>query len=255
MNISGKATSKGTAAFFARHGHQNFNQTADGLYIANIGHGTYLGEATQTVDEAYGQAFAESVKAGCNLFDLAVNYRFQRSERAFGQWLTAAVENDSLQREEIVICTKGGFVPYDGEAPADPKKWMNAQFLETGLAKPHEFAARYQHCMAPAYLETMIAWSRRNLNVQTIDVYYLHNPETQSIAISHDTFRARTLDALETLEAAVERGHIAAYGIATWNAFRALTNDPAYISLAEMVGMATEVAGQTICVMFSCLIT
>src|SRR5260221_2353960 len=100
------------------------------------------------------------------------------------------------------------------------------------------------HCMAPAYLEQMLDWSLRNLGVETIDIYYLHNPETQRISLSHDTFRARMLDALETLELAVSNGQIASYGTATWTAYRALTDTPDYLSLTEIVGMAVEVAGQ-----------
>jgi aryl-alcohol dehydrogenase-like predicted oxidoreductase len=90
----------------------------------------------------------------------------------------------------------------------------------------------------------MIAWSQRNLGVECIDIYYLHNPETQHISFSHQTFRARILDAFETLESAVERGDIRSYGMATWAAFRSLTDAPDYLSLTEMVGLAAQVAGQ-----------
>jgi aryl-alcohol dehydrogenase-like predicted oxidoreductase len=52
------------------------------------------------------------------------------------------------------------------------------------------------------------------------------------------------MDAFETLELAVERGHIASYGTATWTAYRTLTDDPDYLSLTEIIGMAVQIAGQ-----------
>lgn len=242
-----RATPEGTRRYVDRQPAgraANFRPTADGLWLSSLGMGTYLGEPDDATDLAYEAAFQTAFKLGCNHFDCSINYRFQRSERSLGRWLRRAFEAGIVQRDEVVIATKGGFVPYDGEAPAEPRRWVAEHFLDNGLVNPYEFAARYQHCFSPAFLEQMIGWSRANLGVDCIDVYYLHNPETQSVAITHDTFRARMLDALETLELAVEKGHIGSYGAATWTAYRVLTSDPAYLSLTEMVGMAVEVAGQ-----------
>jgi aryl-alcohol dehydrogenase-like predicted oxidoreductase len=242
-----RATAEGTARFAARQPVQrqgSYRQTTDGLHLASLGLGTYLGEADDATDAACIAAFGAAVEGGCNLFDLAINYRYQRSERAFGRWLATALAAGQVARDEVVVCTKGGFVPYDGAPPDDPKAWVARHLLDHGLGAPHEYAARYQHCLAPTFLEQMIAWSLRNLGLETIDIYYLHNPETQSIALSAETFRNRLLDAFETLELAVERGQIAAYGLATWTAFRALPDAPDYLSLTEMVGLAAEVAGQ-----------
>jgi aryl-alcohol dehydrogenase-like predicted oxidoreductase len=241
------ATSEGTRRFVDAQpaARQPFyRHTADGLWLSSLGLGTYLGDPTEAVDTLYRAAFTRAISMGCNVFDLAVNYRFQRSERAFGSWLAQALGSGTLQRDEIVIATKGGFVPFDGSYPADPKKWAYDTFIATEIAHANEFAANYQHCLSPAYLEVMIEWSLINLGVDTIDIYYLHNPETQRISFSHDTFRARLLDAFEALENAVERGKIAAYGTATWSGYRSLTNAPEYISITEMVALATEVAGQ-----------
>jgi aryl-alcohol dehydrogenase-like predicted oxidoreductase len=80
--------------------------------------------------------------------------------------------------------------------------------------------------------------------VDTIDLYYLHNPETQHISNTHATYRRRMLDAFEMLERAVSNGRIAAYGVATWTAFRSAPDAPDYLSLTELVAMAFEVAGE-----------
>jgi len=89
----------------------------------------------------------------------------------------------------------------------------------------------------------MIELSRRNLGVETIDIYYLHNPETQRINNTRETFRRRMLDAFEALEQAVERGAIACYGVATWTAFRSPPDAPDFLSVTELYGLAYQVAG------------
>jgi len=241
------ATPAGTLRYVQaqpRSRQANYRQTVDGLWVTSIGLGTYLGQPDDATDADYQRAIDQAVALGCNVIDCAINYRFQRSERAVGAWLTQALIDGRIRRDEIVIATKGGFVPFDGEMPENPGKWVNRNLIETGLAHPNDFCANYRHCIAPAYLEQMIAWSLRNLGVETIDIYYLHNPETQRISMSHETFRARMLDAFETLEDAVSNGQIASYGTATWTAYRALTDTPDYLSLTEIVGLAVEVAGQ-----------
>lgn len=249
MTLKGRATPEGTAAYAARLGAQcaegHFRTGPGGWTLSSLGLGTYLGAPDDAVDAQYLAAIQRALALGCNLIDTAVSYRFQRSERAVGQALAAAVRAGIVRREEVVIATKGGFVPFDSAPPADPRRWVYEQYIETGLVHPHEFVASYHHCLAPDFLDAMIDLSRRNLGVETIDIYYLHNPETQRINNSRETFRQRIRDAFETLEAAVERRAIACYGVATWSAFRSPPDAPDYLSLTELVGLAFEVAGET----------
>ncbi len=244
MPTSGRATPDGTRRFAERTGTlDSFRQTADTLWASTVGLGTYLGAPDDATDEAYRNAVGRAPALGCNLIDTAINYRFQRSERAIGAALAEQFAAGSLRRDEVIVATKGGFVPFDGNLPAEPGKWVTQNIIAAGLAHPFDFCANFQHCMAPTYLETMIAWSRRNLDLDTLDIYYIHNPETQRLTLSHETFRARMIDAFETLERAVAQNHIAHYGVATWTALRALPDAPDYLSLAEIVGLAYEVAG------------
>jgi len=246
--LKGRATCDGTAAYAARHqppavaGH--FRQANTGLTLPSLGLGTYLGAPDDATDAAYQAAVERALALGCNLIDTAVNYRFQRSERAVGRALAAAVRRGEVRREEVVIATKGGFVPFDTAPPADPRRWVYERYVESGLVHPNEFAASYQHCLAPNFLDAMIEISRHNLGVETIDLYYLHNQETQRISNTHETFRRRMLDAFETLEDAVGRGAVASYGIATWTALRSPPDTPDYLSITELYGLAFEVAGE-----------
>jgi aryl-alcohol dehydrogenase-like predicted oxidoreductase len=74
--------------------------------------------------------------------------------------------------------------------------------------------------MSPRYLAHQLDQSLRNLKLQTIDVYYIHNPESQFAGVGREDFAARLRAAFQFLESAVDAGKIARYGVATWNGFR-----------------------------------
>jgi aryl-alcohol dehydrogenase-like predicted oxidoreductase len=97
--------------------------------------------------------------------------------------------------------------------------------------------------MAPGYLSDQLDRSLRNLGVECVDVFYLHNPETQLTEISAEEFRRRMQVAFTFFESAVADGKISAYGLATWNAFREEPNAPGYLSLEQMTDVAREIAG------------
>mgnify|MGYP000852028799 FL=1 len=247
MTLHGCATPEATAAYAARLAGEmapgHFRTTVDGLIVSSIGLGTYLGEPDDAVDQRYQGAIERALAWGCNHLDTAVNYRFQRSERLLGRALRAAIKRGDVRRDEVIVATKGGFVPFEGRMPADPRRWVYEEYIEPGLAHANEFAATYQHCLAPDFLDAMIERSCANLGLETIDIYYLHNPETQRISNTQETFRRRMLDAFECLEEAVSAGAIMAYGTATWTAYRSAPDAPDHVSLTQMMDLAYQVAG------------
>jgi aryl-alcohol dehydrogenase-like predicted oxidoreductase len=97
--------------------------------------------------------------------------------------------------------------------------------------------------MTPRYLHDQIGRSRRNLDLETIDVYYLHNPEAQLADVDRPSFLGRIRDAFLALEQAVGEGQIVCYGTATWTGYRQSPGDPDYLSLEELVTAARDVAG------------
>src|SRR5258708_31310385 len=76
------------------------------------------------------------------------------------------------------------------------------------------------HARSPRFLDDQIERSRRNLGVDCIDVYYIHNPETQLGEVPRAEFLRRLRAAFEALENACDEGRIACYGTATWNGYR-----------------------------------
>jgi aryl-alcohol dehydrogenase-like predicted oxidoreductase len=250
VNAAGRASPAATGKFAARHGgaasganvRADFYRPGwDGLQVASIGLGSYLGQPDAGTDARYEKAVRRYLQLGGNVIDTAINYRFQRSERAIGAALQAAVAAGDISRDEVVVCTKGGHLSFDGDWPADPDEWARATFLASGIAQPDEIVDG--HCMAPAYLRHEIARSLANLQVACIDLYYLHNPEGQRAVVGDDLFRQRLREAFATLEVAVSQGHLGAYGAATWAGLRAHPDAPEYLSLEVLLETARDVAG------------
>ena len=185
---------------------------------------------------------AAALHSGINVLDTAINYRHQRSERNIGAALKQQVESGDLKRDEVLICTKAGYLSFDGSLPADPRAYFMREYVESGIVDPGQLAGG-MHCMAPAYLENQIERSRRNLGLETIDVFYLHNPESQLADIPRDVFLQRLRAAFAMLEKQVKAGSLRYYGMATWSAFRLPESSRDYISLAEVTELAREQAG------------
>jgi len=245
--IAGRATAEATrrytARFKGRLAEGNFRALARGPLLSSLGFGTYLGPEDGATDVMYQDAALRALELGVNVIDTAVNYRHQRSERAIRTALATAIGRGVVGRDEVVVATKGGFIPFDGSVPRDPRGYFSSTYLETGIIKPGDVAGG-AHCMTPRYLRDQIERSRANLGIETLDVYYLHNPETQLAEVDRVEFERRVRAAFEALEAAVIDGAIARYGMATWTGFRADPTAADYLSLAELVAIAREVGGR-----------
>lgn len=245
MAIEGRADLEGTARYRDRFDvakaeqHFRFEQN---LWLSSIGVGTYLGQWNEETDRAYAEAVALSVTLGANVIDTAANYRFQRSERSIGEALKRLTK-EGFAREEVVICTKGGYLPFDSEPPKDKRAYIEETFVRPGIIDFSDIAAG-SHSMAPAYLQNQIAQSLRNMEIETIDVYYVHNPESQLSVVSREEFEKRLGAAFEALETERGQGRIQYYGVATWNGFRAQPKAEGYHSLERMFELAREAGGE-----------
>lgn len=248
MNTALNATAEGTARYQNRFQLQladgHFRQEQN-LWMSSIGLGSYLGNADERTDEAYCASVKRAAELGCNVFDSAANYRFQRSERSFGQAFSELFAGGKFQREEFVVTTKGGFIPFDGAMPRGRNEmtaYLEETFVKPGICRFEDFV-QSSHCMTPGYLAHQLDQSLRNLNLDGVDVYYVHNPESQLAEVSTDEFYQRLKAAFEFLETAVESGKIAMYGTATWNGYRVPSNNREFLSLERVVQTAQEVAG------------
>ena len=240
------ATVDGTRTFSVRANEngaaKEHFRDARGLQLSTIGLGTYLGRPDEETDKQYCAAIVEAVRRGCNVIDTAINYRHQRSERAIGKALSE-LEKEGVDRSELCIASKAGFIPFEGDAPSDPRRYVEEQFLSKGVMAADDVVSGC-HVMAPGYLRDQLEASRRNLGVSTIDIYYLHNPETQLGGVDREEVYRRIEMAFEFLESAAADGHIGHYGTATWTALRAAPGAKESLSLERLVELAEQVGGK-----------
>jgi aryl-alcohol dehydrogenase-like predicted oxidoreductase len=213
-----------------------------GLWVSSIGAGTYLGNYDEATDAQYHQAVVGAVESGCNVIDTAINYRCQRSERSIGTALKELAQK-GYGRDELMIATKGVFLPFDSMPPSDPKNYILKTFVESGVAAAADIVGGY-HCMTPRYLLNQLESSLSNLDLECVDIYYVHNPESQLGKISAEEFDARLVNAFEAFEQAVARGKLRLYGTATWNAYRNPPEAKDYLSLAHVVSLAERAGGK-----------
>jgi aryl-alcohol dehydrogenase-like predicted oxidoreductase len=245
MSLSGSATRAGTNRYadrFERRAPGHF-RIVEELQLSSIGIGTYLGDPSDETDASYRDAVIRAVTLGSNVIDSAANYRFQRSERAIGQALRQLTGELGFAREELVLCTKGGYIPFDGAPPRDVRAYIEETFVRPGIAQLSDFAGG-SHCMTPAYLTNQLEQSLANLGVDCIDVYYIHNPESQLGFVTEGEFYDRLRRAFESLEAARAQNKIRSYGVATWSGFRTAPDSRSHHSLLRMAHLAEGVAGK-----------
>ena len=247
----GHATAAGTARLRDRFAslrdaghfrHPEHVPEVNHLWVSSIGAGTYLGEPDDAADRAYIEAITTALASGVNVLDTAINYRHQRSERNIGEAVRQLINAGKLQRDEVLVCTKAGYLSFDGNLPPDPRGYFQREYVEPGIVDPREIAGG-MHCMAPSYLENQIERSRHNLGLETIDVFYLHNPESQLAEVSREIFQRRLKEAFSLLEGLVRAGKLRYYGMATWGAFRVPDGSRDYVSLLEVERLAHDAAG------------
>src|ERR1700676_4732341 len=244
-SMSKSATAEGTARYakrFAEGAAPGHFREAHTLAVSSIGIGTYLGQPDDKTDGGYAASVIAAVENGINVIDTAINYRFQRSERSIGSALKQLAQKD-FARDEFILCTKGGYLTPDGSMPSDPNEYFYREYIQPGIFKPNEIV-QGSHCMTPRFLENQLERSLRNLGVESIDVYYLHNPETQLTEVSRPDFLERVRDAFIYLESAVTAGKIQFYGMATWNGFRQEATAREALQLGELDQLARDIAGE-----------
>ena len=241
MAISGQATFSGTDGYRRRQTCAvNHFRERQRLWMSSIGVGTYLGPVDEETDQLMHQAIVDAIANGINVIDTAINYRHQRSEQVVGRAIHQAIADGLATREELIVCSKGGFVPHP-----DRVEWFQATYVD-----PPDSSlciadlAEQRHCMHPDYIRDQLDRSLANLGVDTIDIYYLHNPEAQLSDISSELFYEKLQAAFTVLEEAAEVGKIRAYGLATWDAFRVLPTHKAYIDLSKAQAIAQSVSLQ-----------
>ena len=210
----------------------------EGLKLSEIGIGTYLGDLDEDTDRRYRDTISLGVERGITVIDTAINYRYMKSERVIGN----LIESGEIKRDDVIISTKGGYIPFDADANADPREFFEETFLKTGLIDTNEMTPQ-GHFLGKDFLRWCFEKSLENLKTDYIDVYFIHNPEEQLLFCEKDDFYRKLREAFELLEELVALGKLRYYGLATWNGLRISPSARQFLNLREIYKIAQEVSG------------
>lgn len=247
--VSGRATAEGTTRFAERFGSlpEHFRRP-DAHRVSSIALGMRSGEPGGVDDLLYRSAVPQCLQGGVNVFATALSERLQQSERNLGSALARAFREGDARRDEVVVVTKGGYLTVDPEAVrsrGDARRYLVETYVDSGLVDPDN-VSHGVHSLEPAFLRDQILRSRRNLGLETLDYYLLEEPE---LLLDHtrkegaEGFRTGMIRAFEALEGAVADGHIAAYGLATWDGLLRPHTDRHHMAVLDLFDWALDVGG------------
>ena len=223
----GHATIAGTSRYATRFPqYSDFYTETQQLTVSSLGIGSYLGGTDDNTCRSYEEAVKVALQDGINFIDTSLNYRNQLSERNIGMALEPLLQAGKVARDEFMISTKAGY--------------LVAGAVTSAVVDKKDVVGE-GHAMSPRFLNDQLDRSRKNLGLATIDVFYLHNPETQLEELGEDEFYERLEAAFSTLEEAVSDGKIRYYGAATWGGFRQSEEG---LSLRRMEEIARSIAGE-----------
>jgi hypothetical protein len=248
--ILGRATTEATQQFaegwtaqgFHADGYRRLGRT--GLTTSAIGFGSYrIDEQTRGHREALERALLN----GCNLIDTSTNYGIGGSERCIGATLEELIDRGQIKREQVIVVTKVGYVQGDNLELAHEREQAGKPFPEMVKYQEHCW-----HCIHPEFIADQLTRSLERLQLECVDVYLLHNPEyffsdaahrqRRNVSKLRDEFYDRVRRAFAYLEEQVAAGRIAWFGVSS-NSFPVSDDDPEHTSVAQMLAIAREVAG------------
>jgi aryl-alcohol dehydrogenase-like predicted oxidoreductase len=249
-SLGGFATAGGTRKFkenAIKNGIANSHfRSFDNLNLSSLGMGTYLGQITAEDDRDLENAIYESVKSrAMNVIDTAINYRSMKSEKNIGQAIKRLIDDRIISRDQVFISTKNGYITNDGDYPSiDVLEYMHKMFISQGIIDSKDISSGY-NVLNPRYIRKCIDKSLTNMQLDTIDLVYVHNAyESWFEDITRNEFDEMINRVFEVYEEYRSKNKIRYYGMATWTCFRMSQNEEGYLPLEEMVKIAEDVAGK-----------
>ncbi|PFA62894.1 hypothetical protein CN378_17800 [Bacillus sp. AFS015802] len=242
--ISGYASFNGTSDYLSKF---TWACRESPMFTASpIALGTHLGEMNEEDSVLYREGVEYGLLNGLNFIDTAINYRGMRSERDVGYVLKSLIKRGSIKREEVIVSTKGGIIPGDIEANLVPTDFLQKVLLEGGIIQVSDvnIVDTHRHVLAPDYYRFAIETSQKHLHLETIDIYYIHNPEISMMTLGPALFYTQLEKLFSFFENQVRLGNIKYYGFATWFGFLKDPTEKGYLSIEEVLNIAQRVAGE-----------
>ncbi|MEE8521106.1 MAG: aldo/keto reductase [Gemmatimonadota bacterium] len=242
----GRATSEGTSRYASRFPELQYRTLGSTALTTSI-----LGFGAYRVDDAtpeHREALSKALSSGVNLIDTSTNYTDGASERLISSVLRALIDSGEVARDEVIVVSKIGYVQgrnyrLSQEREARGKPYPEMLKIEEGM----------WHCIHPEFLGDQLSRSLDRLELETLDICLLHNPEYflseaarrgAPLNAARDEFYRRLRAAFEFLESQVAEGRIGSYGLSS-NAAASPASGPDAPSLNRTLEAARAAGGES----------
>lgn len=226
--------------FFEKHSKMKYKKLGKTNYsVSAFGFGGYRVDYEV---EQHAEALKHAIRNGINLIDTSSNYSDGGSEILIGNILNELSDNKEIERDEIIVVTKAGYIQGENYEIASAKEYNGEPY--TGVVKCEE---EMWHCIHPDFLDDQISMSLQRMRLNKIDVFLLHNPEyflsftnLNDIEELLELYYRRIEKAFRYLETEVEKGRISFYGVSS-NTFGINSNYRNFSSLEKMIEIANGI--------------
>ncbi|MCI0692929.1 aldo/keto reductase [candidate division KSB1 bacterium] len=236
------ASPEKTAAHQARHHLPESARCefgAMGLRVSRLGFGCYR---VDEITAEHATALKLALRSGINLIDTSTNYTDGSSERMVGRILQELFKSSELQREEVVVVSKAGYVQGQNLQLAQERERQDRGFPE--MVK---YVQNCWHCIHPDFLNDQLFRSLARLQLDHLDVLLLHNPEyflsdalhqrRHDPGTARNEYYRRLAQAFSFLEEQVAAGRVSYYGVSS-NTFPHADSHPEFTSLERLSEIA-----------------
>ena len=230
--ITGYANAEATNNWIQRHAPLAGNKIGlTNLTVSQAGFGCYRVSAGVA---HHASALRKALGTGVNLIDTSANYADGGSETLVGQVLGELIAAGNLNRDEIVVVSKVGYLQGQNYTLSLERKQQGRPFPELV-----EYGEGLEHCIHPEFLHDQLNRSLERLGLETLDFYLLHNPEYYlewaaksglPLESARAEYHRRIKIAFEFMEEEVARGRIRYFGISS-NTFPAAADQPDFTCL------------------------
>lgn len=213
-----------------------------GLKTSAVGFGGY--RISLAVPQ-HAAALNRALQCGVNLIDTSTNYADGDSERLVGQVLGKGTQANEVRRDQVIVVSKVGYLQGRNYARSQERKAQGNAFAELV-----EYGEGLEHCIHPDFIADQLDRSLRRLNLETIDICLLHNPEYyltwarkqgRDLQTGRQEYYRRIENAFAHLEREVARGRIRWYGVSS-NTFPDPAEGAEFTSLTEILEAAARVS-------------
>lgn len=241
----GTATAAATASYAGSYPELTYRRFANqGLVVSEAGFGGYRIDISV---QEHRQALEYALTSGINLLDTSANYADGGSERLIGSVLADMVKAGTINREQIVIVSKAGYLQGENLRLSQERRQAGSPFPELVV-----FGAELEHCIHPDFLADQLTRSMQRLQVNHIDCFLLHNPEYYlkwaeqnqiPVKVAQTEYLRRIQLAFQYLEGEVRSGRIGCYGISS-NTFPRPATDYEWTDFSAIWDMAQALSAE-----------